>query len=144
MPEGNGGLPANSENAYHGPELGDLSEIPVDQRAHRRSQSQCTIGGIDHEKVHARDACRLLGGISCGTVFVRDGANQPAAGCGRRRTRSEQAVRWLLARLRSRATIFTFQSDIQVARHQYYRWRGNCYYRKPSGDFAPVAPGYCS
>ena len=43
-----------------------------------------------------------------------------------------------------KATIFTFQSDIQVARHLYYWWRGNCYYRNPSGKNAPVPPGYCS
>jgi hypothetical protein len=29
-------------------------------------------------------------------------------------------------------------------RHGYYWWQGNCYYRYPSGDYAPVAPGYCS
>jgi hypothetical protein len=29
-------------------------------------------------------------------------------------------------------------------RHGYYFWQGNCYYRYPSGDYAPVAPGYCS
>lgn len=29
-------------------------------------------------------------------------------------------------------------------RHGYYWWRGTCYYRYPSGDYAPVAPGYCS
>jgi hypothetical protein len=29
-------------------------------------------------------------------------------------------------------------------RHGYYWWQGTCYYRYPSGNYAPVAPGYCS
>ena len=28
-------------------------------------------------------------------------------------------------------------------RHSYYWWRGRCYYRYPSGEFVPIAPGYC-
>ena len=28
-------------------------------------------------------------------------------------------------------------------RHAYYWWRGRCYYRYPSGEYAPVPPGYC-
>ena len=28
-------------------------------------------------------------------------------------------------------------------RHSYYWWRGGCYYRYPSGQYAPVAAGYC-
>jgi hypothetical protein len=29
-------------------------------------------------------------------------------------------------------------------RHGYYWWRGNCYYRYPSGEYAIVGPAYCS
>lgn len=28
-------------------------------------------------------------------------------------------------------------------RHAYYWWRGRCYYRYPSGEYALVPPGYC-
>jgi len=28
-------------------------------------------------------------------------------------------------------------------RHSYYWWRGRCYYRYPTGEYALVAPGYC-
>ena len=42
-----------------------------------------------------------------------------------------------------KATIVTYQFDVPVAQHQFYRWRGNCYYRNPAGEFAPVVPGYC-
>ena len=28
-------------------------------------------------------------------------------------------------------------------RNGYYWWQGNCYYRYPSGEYAPVAPGHC-
>jgi hypothetical protein len=43
-----------------------------------------------------------------------------------------------------KATTTTIQFDVPVARHLYYWWRGNCYYRNPSGNYAPVAAGYCS
>jgi hypothetical protein len=70
-------------------------------------------------------------------------AQQPAAG-GAAAPASGTTGPVVAGEAELKGTIFTFQADIQVARHQYYRWRGNCYYRKPSGDFAPVAPGYCS
>jgi len=28
-------------------------------------------------------------------------------------------------------------------RHGYYWWHGSCYYRYPSGEYAPVGPRYC-
>lgn len=46
-----------------------------------------------------------------------------------------------------KATIITFQRelfDVPVARYDYYLSRGSCYYRNPSGQYGPVAPGYCS
>jgi hypothetical protein len=43
-----------------------------------------------------------------------------------------------------KATVVTYQFDVPVALNRYYRWRGNCYHRNPSGDFVPVAPAYCS
>jgi len=43
------------------------------------------------------------------------------------------------------ATIFTFQSsDVPVARYRYYRWRGGCYVRYPSDNYAPVPSDPCS
>ncbi len=43
-----------------------------------------------------------------------------------------------------KATILTYQADFPVARHEYFWWRGNCYYRNPSGNYAPVASDYCT
>jgi len=43
-----------------------------------------------------------------------------------------------------KSTIITFQADFPVARHEYYWWQGACYYRNPSGKYAPVAANYCT
>jgi len=43
-----------------------------------------------------------------------------------------------------KAVIITYQSHTAVARHEYFLWRGNCYIRHQSGDYAPVPRGYCS
>jgi hypothetical protein len=43
-----------------------------------------------------------------------------------------------------KATVSTFQSDTLVVQHEYYWWRGNCYRRNPSGNYALVLPGACS
>jgi outer membrane protein with glycine zipper len=34
-------------------------------------------------------------------------------------------------------------AEAERRRSGYYWWRGACYYRYPSGEFAPVAPNYC-
>jgi hypothetical protein len=72
-------------------------------------------------------------------------AQQPATGgAAAGATGSATTVAVNPAEAELKATIYTFQSDIQVARHQYYWWRGNCYFRYPSGSFAQVIPSYCS
>ena len=79
------------------------------------------------------------------SAMAQQPANQPAAGAAATAAPGGGTTGPVVAgEAELKGTIFTFQSDIQVARHQYYWWRGNCYYRKPSGDFAPVASGYCS
>jgi hypothetical protein len=35
-------------------------------------------------------------------------------------------------------------ADAERRRGGYWWWHGACYYRYPNGEYAPVAPGYCS